>query len=316
MNHIYIFALILNLIVGSYVLIYIRHFNKKHDKVYLTSIKTFTLFVNLLIFAFFLSKYIFTNVSIDKSTGLYTALRSIILSIFIISEFSVGYYIYKTICLLKEEPLSKIIKLLYFSYGIVFFILYANFFLFKFNDHQYIHSLDMVWELSINIFIIIQLTGLFYYSYKYNKTQNSLRSFGYIFFIGFAAYLLPQISFYIFGRGIGKYTDPIVLFFINITPWVWLHFFYQEQSVKISNSKDIEQLYEILKKESSISKREFEIINQIFLGKSNQEMCDILFISFHTVKNHIYSIFKKLDINSRSQLIHYINNRLEQNNQH
>ncbi len=315
MNHVYIFALIINLIVGSYVFLFIHQIYKKNKENYLGSLKSFTIFFNILILAYFLSKYTSTNVLIGSSTNSYRVIRSIIIFVFFISEFSIGFFLYKTICFFKEKPISKTIIGIYIFYGIIFSVLYADYFLFIFNDHQIIHSLDMVWELSINLFIIVQITGLLYYSYK-NKNQNSIRPFGYIFFIGFLGYLLPNITLYIFGKEIGKYTDPFVLFFINIAPWIWLHFFYLKQEVNVKGKTNIEQLYEILKKEFSISKREFEIINQIVLGKSNQEMCDILFISFHTVKNHIYSIFKKLDINSRSQLIHYINNRLEQNNLH
>ena len=41
-------------------------------------------------------------------------------------------------------------------------------------------------------------------------------------------------------------------------------------------------------------------------GLSNKEMEDVLSISYHTVKNHIYNIFQKLGVKSRGQLIHRI----------
>jgi ligand-binding sensor domain-containing protein/DNA-binding CsgD family transcriptional regulator len=52
-----------------------------------------------------------------------------------------------------------------------------------------------------------------------------------------------------------------------------------------------------------ISAREREIIRLVLKGKSNREIEDALFISMGTVKNHIYSIFQKLGIKNRSQLI-------------
>ena len=58
--------------------------------------------------------------------------------------------------------------------------------------------------------------------------------------------------------------------------------------------------------EYGISPREQEIIELILQGLSNKEMEDVLSISFHTVKNHIYNIFQKLEVNSRGQLIHRI----------
>jgi len=56
----------------------------------------------------------------------------------------------------------------------------------------------------------------------------------------------------------------------------------------------------------NISSRELEIIHLIIEGRTNKEIEDVLFISSHTVKNHIYNIFKKLNVNSRLQLINTI----------
>jgi DNA-binding CsgD family transcriptional regulator len=52
-----------------------------------------------------------------------------------------------------------------------------------------------------------------------------------------------------------------------------------------------------------ISKREQEIIRLVLQGKSNAEIEKELFISVHTVKNHIYNIYQKLHVKNRFQLI-------------
>ncbi|UCE75494.1 MAG: helix-turn-helix transcriptional regulator, partial [Methanomassiliicoccales archaeon] len=51
-----------------------------------------------------------------------------------------------------------------------------------------------------------------------------------------------------------------------------------------------------------ISQRELEVIKLLLQGKNNKEIQDILFISFNTVKNHIYNMYQKLGVNSRGQL--------------
>ena len=48
---------------------------------------------------------------------------------------------------------------------------------------------------------------------------------------------------------------------------------------------------------------EREILQLILSGKSNQEISDMLFITVGTVKAHVHSIFGKLDVTRRSQLI-------------
>jgi DNA-binding CsgD family transcriptional regulator len=58
--------------------------------------------------------------------------------------------------------------------------------------------------------------------------------------------------------------------------------------------------------ERKISKREREIAELILQGKSNKEIEHQLFISPHTVKNHIYSLYQKAGVKSRGQLVHLI----------
>ena len=73
------------------------------------------------------------------------------------------------------------------------------------------------------------------------------------------------------------------------------------------SGEDIADVMTEIKKKYEITKREGEILELILLGKSNKEICGELYISIHTVKNHIYSIFQKMDINSRYQLVHFFN---------
>ncbi len=53
----------------------------------------------------------------------------------------------------------------------------------------------------------------------------------------------------------------------------------------------------------NISKRERQIIRLVLQGKSNVEIEKELFISVHTVKNHIYNIYQKLGVKNRFQII-------------
>lgn len=54
---------------------------------------------------------------------------------------------------------------------------------------------------------------------------------------------------------------------------------------------------------SPISEREFELLQLIYDGKNNQEICDILFIAMNTVKRHVSNIYFKLDVKSRTEAI-------------
>lgn len=56
-------------------------------------------------------------------------------------------------------------------------------------------------------------------------------------------------------------------------------------------------------RQHELTDREREILQLILSGKSNQEISDMLFITVGTVKAHVHSIFGKLDVTRRSQLI-------------
>ena len=52
---------------------------------------------------------------------------------------------------------------------------------------------------------------------------------------------------------------------------------------------------------SSLSKKEREILKTLSLGKTNNDIAEEMNLSFHTVKTHVYNIYKKLNINNRSE---------------
>jgi len=52
-----------------------------------------------------------------------------------------------------------------------------------------------------------------------------------------------------------------------------------------------------------LSKREMEILQAISSGLSNLEISDKYFISEKTVKAHVYNLFKKMGVNSRTQAV-------------
>jgi two-component system, NarL family, response regulator LiaR len=56
-------------------------------------------------------------------------------------------------------------------------------------------------------------------------------------------------------------------------------------------------------KETGISKREYEVLELIAAGLSNQEIAGRLFVSTSTVKTHVSSVLAKLDASRRTEAI-------------
>ncbi len=57
------------------------------------------------------------------------------------------------------------------------------------------------------------------------------------------------------------------------------------------------------KNESGLTEREQDVLNQLCQGKSYKNIGDALFISQDTVRSHIKSIYKKLEVNSKSEAV-------------
>ena len=64
---------------------------------------------------------------------------------------------------------------------------------------------------------------------------------------------------------------------------------------------DIEKLNKHLL--SPLSEREFEVVQNIYNGKTNNQIADSMFVSVNTIKAHIKSGYLKLDTTSRSTAI-------------
>ncbi|MCK2185029.1 LuxR C-terminal-related transcriptional regulator [Halomonas getboli] len=59
-----------------------------------------------------------------------------------------------------------------------------------------------------------------------------------------------------------------------------------------------------------LTQRELEIIGLLGSGASNMEIADRLFVSEHTVKSHLYNIFKKIDVHNRLQAVNWARQNL------
>ncbi|ELB2226633.1 helix-turn-helix transcriptional regulator [Vibrio parahaemolyticus] len=57
------------------------------------------------------------------------------------------------------------------------------------------------------------------------------------------------------------------------------------------------------KLEMELTRREIQVLSALCQGGSNLDIADSLFVSEHTVKSHLYSIFRKLEVKNRMQAI-------------
>ncbi len=77
----------------------------------------------------------------------------------------------------------------------------------------------------------------------------------------------------------------------------------EELTLNMSNSNSSEDYAN-----QCLTKREIEVCNLAKTGFSDQEIAACLQVSPHTVKNHTKSIYRKLGVNTRAQLVAHLHN--------
>ena len=76
----------------------------------------------------------------------------------------------------------------------------------------------------------------------------------------------------------------------------------------IANDKQTPtQINEYKKKLELLTQREMDVARLVAQGKSNKDICNILFLTEGTVKNYLTKIFEKLELTSRTELALFIN---------
>jgi two-component system, NarL family, response regulator LiaR len=119
---------------------------------------------------------------------------------------------------------------------------------------------------------------------------------------------LLQFKFLIIDHSMELYIGAIALVFTCLGIWLALKLARPETKVVIVEKEAAYKPSAINTDGSAaeklgISRRELEVMEQMALGLSNQEIADKLFLSQNTVKTHVSKLFEKLDVKRRTQAI-------------
>ena len=114
--------------------------------------------------------------------------------------------------------------------------------------------------------------------------------------------ILKLIEYRFFVRDFSSelYVGAIAILFTTVGVWAGMRL----TRGKVVAVKPEFKLNETELQRLGISKREYEVLQLIAQGLSNQEIADKLFVSLNTVKTHSSNLFVKLDARRRTQAIH------------
>jgi DNA-binding CsgD family transcriptional regulator len=121
--------------------------------------------------------------------------------------------------------------------------------------------------------------------------------------IGLLKYL--EYNYFVRDLSIEFYIGVVAVMFAGLGIWVGMRFT-RVKTVVVTETVPGDPEFELdpaKLKTLGISPREYEVLQLISQGLSNQEISDKLFISLSTVKTHSANLFLKLDASRRTQAV-------------
>ena len=114
--------------------------------------------------------------------------------------------------------------------------------------------------------------------------------------------LLKFLEYRLFVRDLSMefYVGIVAVMFTILGVWVGLKLT-RKKTIIITNANF--QFDESRLEKAGISKREYEVLELMARGFSNQEIADKLFVSLNTIKTHSSNLFLKLEAKRRTQAI-------------
>ncbi|MFC2155011.1 response regulator transcription factor [Acidobacteriota bacterium] len=306
MEHIKILAAAVNLMIGTGIAVYTYYLYKTYAYPFLQPLTYHIIFYNFLILVMLISRYLDLNLPekfLIFRLPIYEDIGYLVLYVFFMGmTYAMASVVLKFQGKVFSPRQRKWIvagAIAFLSGLIIKMILPTRSLSYKWLFYFYENI-----EAFIFFIEIVFLVALLIYAKRSSdrKKAKICKTFAYFYlarylFFPLIIVLSEQIRFFASMAG---------LICFNFFPLLWLKLFFlkyaQSMLSLVEGSASLEQLYE----KYNISKREQDILKLIIDGKSNKEIEDELYISIHTVKNHVYNLYQKLGINTRHQLVHFI----------
>jgi len=305
MAHLVIWIHIVTLFVGIGVFFDTLHFSKKYHYPFLRPMLAGYVFLNLSFLTTLVTSYLFTNyfenVTLLKSS-LFIEMIDPLAGIFYILLF---YFILVLKLTFQNQKPPIYLKWLFIGL-IGFFIFKALITLWvtqPFIISRIINAINLGIQFStfIGTLIVLALFGFLSHRLVDKELHWTVKILGLTYLSGCVLILFSAI----FAGYLHRLFLALICLVFNIFPFIW----YRRYLPGINNvlpSLIAENDLHLIWDKYGISVRQREIIDLIIQGKSNKDIAGKLFIAPHTVKNHIYSLYQKLGVKSRYELINMI----------
>lgn len=222
---------------------------------------------------------------------------------------AIAFYFYMSfIAGILDEGISPIFRIGYIILWILLFgvLLVRIQYALKEKDSQLLETLN---NASGLIIILIPVAVLIYLVLKTVQSSQAEGKRGFLIFalVSLLSFVLFFAGFFFFQTSSSSlWAVPLCLVVASIAPILVLRKILAGYGRPIRLEKFEDERMQQFRDKFQLSTREGEILDLLLRGKSNKDIERDLFISHHTVRNHVHNIYLKLSVSSRLQLMNLI----------
>lgn len=315
MKHLNILVIVVNLLVGVWAILYFQQKSRRFQDRGLRLLLAFLLLFNLFEFDQFIVIYFFSNLTpeqLRESEVLLKGLNWPLLTLLLMGWYHIQYLV---IAWQRERkpPRWLLPALAVFTAGV------SAYFLLAMNFPALMPRSPLLNFWNIYLFPLMLLQGFWLVrllAENRRRDDPGRRRAGAALAWLFIGHILMQFAKFFLGvAGLDLWqfaVSKLLIIYANLLPVLWLKFYYIPWAGALSRMSNAGSRLDSLQQSHGLSGRELEVLRLVLDGKSYKEMEDALFISIHTVKSHVYNLYRKLGVRNHRQLTHFIATRQQE----
>ena len=314
-EHVRVFSAVVNLVVGTWIVIYVAQKRRTYDYPFLTPLIHHIVFYTLCICIILVGKYVELNLLKSlpqQAVPVLAYIAGLCAAIFgsgmLISLLRIAVGLKGTTTPLKIKC--------WILAGSAVLILAIILRILLPYDSTFSLQLPIVIGLGIGNLFVIDIVipiGLIKFGRRSREKETARisRAFGMLYLsrwvIGLTIMLvLGLIFWWKIPESLYPFAAFLFLLYMNLVPFFWMKYAFLPYARSMIKFVDDTSVLKPIFDKYNITKREQEILRLIIDGKNNKQIEEALFISYHTVKNHVYNLYQKLGVKNRYELMHFI----------
>ena len=310
-DHLKLLGLVINLVIGAGVAFHIFQKARSTAVHFLKPLALHVVLMNVAIWLLFLNRYSDLNLPSKWKTPPWGFLDDVWMILAYIICAGMALAVIRIVSGILERPASRVLVRCYLAGAAVLIAGYGLKWLvpekgFLSKVHYEVYDSFPVVFLILEIVLLIRL---------WRKSAGVADAVRARLGKSFAAFYLARyliIPLFLLVPPVVR--NFLFVLFLNAVPVIWLRFFFRAYEERLGlaaagrpaiGAAELETVCRTF----DVSKRERDILALILAGKSNRDIERELFISYHTVKNHVYNLFQKLGVKNRFELARLVENR-------